>query len=51
VIEKEAREVFERSVVPRDFDVIEMPFPDSERAEPELLRWKDYRERLAPEAV
>jgi ribonuclease Z len=51
VIEKEAREVFERSVVPRDFDVIDVPFPDSERAEPELVRWKDYKERLAPEPV
>jgi ribonuclease Z len=48
VIEKEAREVFERSVVPRDFDVIEVPYPDSER-EPELIRWKDYRRRIAPE--
>ena len=50
LIEKEAREVFDSSVVPRDFDVIEVPFPDSERAEPELIRWKDYRERLEPEA-
>ena len=49
VIEKEARAVFERTVVPRDFDVIEVPFPDSERAEPEVLAWRDYKERLAPE--
>ena len=27
-IEKEAREVFERTVVPRDFDVIEVPYPE-----------------------
>ena len=26
-IEKEARAVFARTVVPRDFDVIEIPFP------------------------
>jgi ribonuclease Z len=51
VIEKEAREMFERTVVPRDFDVIEVPYPDSERALPELMRWKDYRERLAQEPV
>ena len=48
VIEREAREVFERSVVPRDFDVVEVPYPDSGR-EPELIRWKDYRQRMAPE--
>ena len=40
VIEKEAREVFERTVVPRDFDVIEVPYPDS-GGEPELVSWKD----------
>ena len=50
VIEKEAREVFERSVVPRDFDVVEVPYPDSGR-EPELIRWKEYKERLVPEPV
>jgi ribonuclease Z len=48
VIEREAREVFERAVVPRDFDVVEVPYPDSGR-EPELIRWKDYRRRIAPE--
>jgi ribonuclease Z len=42
-IEKEARTVFERTVVPRDFDVIEVPY--HERGEPELVRWKDWRER------
>jgi ribonuclease Z len=47
VIEKEARAVFERTVVPRDFDVVEIPYPDSGR-EPELIRWKDYKERFAP---
>jgi ribonuclease Z len=43
VIEKEAREAFDRTVVPRDFDVIEVPY--RERGEPELVRWKDWRER------
>jgi ribonuclease Z len=33
---REAQEVFEATVVPRDFDVIEVPF--SERGEPQLLR-------------
>lgn len=32
---EEAREVFEPSVAPKDFDLIEIPFP--ERGEPELL--------------
>ena len=32
VIEKEAREVFERTVVPRDFDVIEVPYRERGRA-------------------
>lgn len=45
VIEKEARSSFEQSVVPRDFDVIEVPYP--ERGRPELVRWRDYRERQA----
>jgi ribonuclease Z len=36
VIEKEAREVFERAVVPRDFDLIEVPFP--ERGAPQLVK-------------
>ena len=34
----EAREVFARTVLPRDFDTIEIPFP--ERGEPELVRWE-----------
>jgi ribonuclease Z len=42
-IEKEAREVFERTVVPRDFDLIEVPF--RERGEPQLVRWKEWRAR------
>jgi ribonuclease Z len=42
-IEKEAREVFDRTVVPRDFDLIEVPY--RERGEPQLVRWKEWRER------
>ncbi|HEX2104982.1 MAG TPA: ribonuclease Z [Solirubrobacteraceae bacterium] len=36
-IRDEARAVFERTVVPRDFDAIEIPFP--EKGDPELERW------------
>jgi ribonuclease Z len=35
-IEREAREVFPATVVPRDFDVIEVPFV--ERGEPVLVK-------------
>ena len=35
-IAKEAREIFPETVVPRDFDVIEVPFP--ERGPPELVK-------------
>jgi ribonuclease Z len=45
VIEKEAREVFERTVVPRDFDLVEVPY--RERGEPALIKWKDARARVA----
>ena len=39
----EARGVFPATVVPRDFDTIEIPLP--ERGEPELIHWD---ERMAP---
>ena len=42
----EAREIFANTVLPRDFDTIEIPF--SERGTPELRRWSD---RVAPAAV
>ena len=35
-IRDEARAVFENTVVPRDFDAIEVPFP--ERGEPQLVK-------------
>jgi ribonuclease Z len=39
VLREEARAVFERTVLPRDFDEIEIPF--AERGEPVLVRWED----------
>jgi ribonuclease Z len=38
-VRDEARAIFPATVVPRDFDTIEIPFP--ERGEPELRRWDD----------
>jgi len=45
VLRDEARAIFPRTMLPRDFDTIEVPFP--ERGEPELVRWED---RQAAEA-
>jgi len=42
-IRDEARTVFDNTVVPRDFDAIEIPFP--ERGEPELVRWSEAQEQ------
>jgi ribonuclease Z len=36
-IRDEAQAIFPATVVPRDFDTIEVPFP--ERGEPELVHW------------
>jgi ribonuclease Z len=49
-IRDEARSVFERTVVPRDFDAIEVPF--AEKGEPELERWdrRDPARDPAPSA-
>jgi ribonuclease Z len=41
VIRDEAREIFANSVVPRDFDTVEIPLP--ERGAPRLVRWEDAR--------
>jgi ribonuclease Z len=41
VLRDEAREIFPGTVVPRDFDTIEVPFP--ERGQPELVRWSERR--------
>ncbi len=38
----EARAIFPKVVVPRDFDTIEVPFP--ERGEPQLVRWDSRRD-------
>ena len=38
-IRDEARAVFANTVVPRDFDTIEIPLP--ERGEPQLVRWEE----------
>ncbi|MCX6385511.1 MAG: ribonuclease Z [Solirubrobacterales bacterium] len=38
----EAREVFGQTEIPRDFDTIEVPFP--ERGQPELRRWAPVQE-------
>jgi ribonuclease Z len=48
LLRDEARAVFERTVLPRDFDTIELPFP--ERGEPELVRWERQAE-ADPEAI
>jgi ribonuclease Z len=39
LLRDEARAVFPRTVLPRDFDTIEIPF--AERGEPELVRWDE----------
>jgi ribonuclease Z len=41
VLREEARAVFARTELPRDFDTIEIPF--AERGEPELVRWRADR--------
>jgi ribonuclease Z len=46
VLRDQARAVFQATVIPRDFDTIEIPFP--ERGEPALVHWED-RPRPEPE--
>ena len=48
VLRDEARAIFPQTVLPRDFDSIEIPFP--ERGEPELIRWDDRRAAVEEEA-
>jgi ribonuclease Z len=45
LLRDEARAVFPRTVLPRDFDAIEIPF--AERGEPELVRWADRADEPA----
>jgi ribonuclease Z len=47
LLRDEARAIFPRTVLPRDFDTIEIPFP--ERGEPELIRWDDRQAAEAEE--
>src|SRR5579875_2339590 len=47
VLRDEARAVFADTVPPRDFDTIEIPFP--ERGAPELIRWADRPQPTAHE--
>ena len=46
VLRDEARAIFPRTVLPRDFDTIEVPF--AERGEPELIRWEGRERAQAP---
>jgi ribonuclease Z len=46
LLRDEARAIFPRTLLPRDFDTIEIPFP--ERGEPELVRWGDRAPEEAP---
>lgn len=45
VLREEARAVFPNTVVPRDYDAIEIPFP--ERGAPELVRWSERQAEAA----
>jgi len=47
-VRDEARATFGNTVIPHDFDAVEVPFP--ERGEPRLVRW-DEREPAAVEAT
>jgi ribonuclease Z len=46
-IREEARAIFPATLVPRDFDAIEIPFP--ERGAPELVRWDPQRPPVQPD--
>ncbi len=50
-LREQARTVFPQTEAPRDYDTIEIPFP--ERGSPRLVRWSERREREAalPEPV
>jgi ribonuclease Z len=49
LLRDEARAILPRTVLPRDFDTIEIPLP--ERGEPELVRWDDARAAAAAAAA
>jgi ribonuclease Z len=46
VLRDEARAIFADTVLPRDFDSIEVPFP--ERGRPELVRWDEAAQTEVP---
>jgi ribonuclease Z len=48
VLRDEATAVFDATVLPRDFDSIEIPFP--ERGGPRLIRWRDVQRELEASA-
>jgi ribonuclease Z len=48
LLRAEAREVFDRTIVPRDFDRVELPLP--ERGDPRHVRW-DEEDRPAPQPI
>ena len=48
LLREEARAVFERTEAPRDFDTIEVPFP--ERGAPTIERWSDRQAREREQA-
>jgi ribonuclease Z len=48
LLRDEARAVFEQTVIPRDFDTIEIPF--GERGRPVVTRWEENAERAEPAA-
>jgi ribonuclease Z len=45
LLRDEARAIFANTVVPRDFDSLEIPFP--ERGAPELVRWSEQEAETA----
>ena len=47
-LREQAREVFPQTEAPRDYDTIEVPFP--ERGEPRLVRWSERRVHEVPPA-
>jgi ribonuclease Z len=49
LLRDEARAVFPRSVIPRDFDTIELPF--AERGQPTLVRWEAREAALLEEGA
>jgi ribonuclease Z len=49
LLRDEARAVFADTVLPRDFDTIEIPYP--ERGAPRLVRWEDRVEEAATETA